>query len=334
MGASSGVLADSFWPDSPLACCMFKQQPHEVVYLKALSHKVQLAASLLGGIPGLMAHHTSVVVDGEEFFFSPRGIQRSWGPDFESHRRMGTNGELITPLKNGGDKHSIKVVDIGSCIATGNMLVHELAPHFQGNTYDLLHKNCNTFSDIALYYLTGKRLDSQYNSIEKVGANNPSLLTNMTGGAYTPNPSSVDFDAQKLCQSFAELLQERGTCGPKGIGTSTVVRVKKLQSEQAQLLNGKAGVVQRFQAKNGRFEVRVGTELKALRPENVEPFVLEQEYLLVGLQSEAARALNGQRCQVVSFVPQSDRIEVELFNGGERKAVKAENLAVCLPEEN
>jgi len=110
------------------------------------------------------------------------------------------------------------------------------------------------------------------------------------------------------------------------------VRVKQLKSEQAQALNGKAGVVQRFQASSKRFEVRIGPELKALRPDNVEPILLNQEHVLTGLQSETAKVLNGERCRVVGFVVQSDRLEVELIEkGNERKAVKPENVVPTLP---
>lgn len=45
---------------------------------KAANNKVQLAVSVLGGvqIPGFTAYHSSVMVNGEEFFFSDAGI--SW----------------------------------------------------------------------------------------------------------------------------------------------------------------------------------------------------------------------------------------------------------------
>merc|ERR1719409_1326709 len=195
---------------------MLKQKTPQVEYLKASCHKMQLASSLLGGIPGLNAYHTSVVVDGEEFFFTPGVIMRSQGPDFESHRRMSAQGEQITPLKGGGDKHSMKITDLGNTVLSGDVLLHELAPHFQSGTYDLLHKNCNTFSDMALFYLLNKRLDSTYNSIEKFGANNPQLLTQVTGGAYVPNPGALTFDGDKLVQTFAEAHRERGVNGPRG----------------------------------------------------------------------------------------------------------------------
>lgn len=38
-------------------------------YYAGGSNPVQLAYSPLGGIPGMAAYHTSVIVNGEEFFF-------------------------------------------------------------------------------------------------------------------------------------------------------------------------------------------------------------------------------------------------------------------------
>ena len=42
-----------------------------------------------------------------------------------------------------------------------------LREHFARNTYDLLRKNCNTFSDVALAFLLGRRLDPKYNQVRQ-----------------------------------------------------------------------------------------------------------------------------------------------------------------------
>lgn len=75
------------------------------------SNHVQLAYSGLGGVPVVaQAYHTSVVLNGVEFFFSDAGIQTS--TDFSSHRKpvQGSAGKAgvnysnseSTQLESGG----------------------------------------------------------------------------------------------------------------------------------------------------------------------------------------------------------------------------------------
>ena len=40
-------------------------------------------------------------------------------------------------------------------------------PVLPPGTYDVFYKNCNTFSDAALYFLTGTRMPACYNRIER-----------------------------------------------------------------------------------------------------------------------------------------------------------------------
>eukprot|EP00913_Durusdinium_trenchii_P035478 g33202.t1 len=72
-----------------------------------------------------------------------------------------------------------------------------LEPLFQPGTYDMLRKNCNSFSDCALFCLLGKRLDDKYRTLERVGAfvdDLTGLVSVLSGCKYTPNPKAKDFN--------------------------------------------------------------------------------------------------------------------------------------------
>eukprot|EP00439_Symbiodinium_sp_Y106_P017688 s5256_g2.t1 len=82
-----------------------------------------------------------------------------------------------------------------------------LSGHFQPGSYDLLRKNCNTFTDCALYFLCGKRLDSLFRLLPKVDLvqdmrykavetlacmadERTGILQSITRGEYSPNPEA------------------------------------------------------------------------------------------------------------------------------------------------
>merc|ERR1712187_227734 len=62
-------------------------------------------------------------------------------------------------------------------------------------TYDLLQKNCNSFSDCALFFLLGKRLDTKYRSLEKRGKSFPSVMKSM---GYEKNDKADGFDVEEV----------------------------------------------------------------------------------------------------------------------------------------
>lgn len=78
---------------------------------------------------------------------------------------------------------------------------------YHGNvagTYDVFYKNCNTFTDAALYFLTKTRMPGRYNRLERlVTATKPVSIgllnriframvessgVSVDGDIYTPNP--------------------------------------------------------------------------------------------------------------------------------------------------
>eukprot|EP00438_Fugacium_kawagutii_P009974 Skav234393 [mRNA] locus=scaffold873:88472:97580:- [translate_table: standard] len=129
-------------------------------------NKVELAASLLFTIPGLAsAYHTSVVVNGEEFFFSDSGIF--------------SNTSLTSHQSQPSEKFQL-----GFSKYTGQQLLRVLQEHFRPGTYDLIRKNCNSFSDCAVYFLLGKRLPSKYSALESIGQRASGNLSGQHGAVH------------------------------------------------------------------------------------------------------------------------------------------------------
>mmetsp|Transcript_12248 Transcript_12248/g.22680 ORF Transcript_12248/g.22680 Transcript_12248/m.22680 type:complete len:255 (-) Transcript_12248:116-880(-) len=156
--------------------------------VKEGKNKVQLAVSVLGGVPGYTAYHSSVVVNDEEFFFSDGGVQ--------STRGLGSHNNPQNP------NSKPKVIDMGMSAYSGSQLKAALERYFLPGTYDLLRKNCNSFSDCALFYLLHKRLDKSYRSLEQLGASNMGLMQSLSNNQYTPNPKADSFDLEKLIKDI------------------------------------------------------------------------------------------------------------------------------------
>eukprot|EP00756_Hemistasia_phaeocysticola_P047829 Hpha_TRINITY_DN2228_c0_g1::TRINITY_DN2228_c0_g1_i1::g.25482::m.25482 len=154
--------------------------PEEGSVTQGGKYVVQLAASKIGGIPGATAYHTSVVVDGEEYFFDGSGINTT--SNLASHQ-----GAEPT------------IIDMGKSRRSGSDLKSALSKHFGPGTYDLLLKNCNSFSDAALMFLLGRRIDPSYRQLERVGAANSAAVEAATGGQYKQNESAVGFDLEAVC---------------------------------------------------------------------------------------------------------------------------------------
>jgi hypothetical protein len=116
--------------------------------------EVQLAATEIIRMAGVAAYHTSVLVGGREYYFDNKGI--ATGPTLFSHS-LGRPTGLKT-----------EVIRIGRSVHNGCTMSQALSPFFNKGTYDIIHKNCNAFTDAALYFLTGTRLDSHYSRAERI----------------------------------------------------------------------------------------------------------------------------------------------------------------------
>lgn len=158
--------------------------------------KVELAVSSLGGISTATAYHSSVLLGEEEFSFSDAGISRARGT--ASHSCLG------------GSTGSFRKFDMGTTRCTGDHLQQTLSRYFMPGTYDLLKKNCNSFSDCALSFLVEKRLDSKYRSLERLGASAFNVVPTFNPMPYTPNPRAADFDLEAVILSLQSNSQPHG----------------------------------------------------------------------------------------------------------------------------
>jgi len=161
-------------------------------------NRVELATTTLGpSIPGIRAYHTSVIVEDTEYSFSFSGI--STEKDLLSHRG----------LPNGPPQ----VIYMGLTSITGKEMLTKLRPSFKYGTYDLLRKNCNSFSDCALFYLLDTRLDPAYRGLEKMGHNldkNARIIQRVSGGEYLPNELADSFDVEEVVK---KLDKEKASLG-------------------------------------------------------------------------------------------------------------------------
>jgi len=189
MGAAFGAEAAADTPD---------RRPAAFQTLYTQGHRVELAATKLGpGMPGLQAYHTSVTVDDMEYSFSFEGITHS--PDFLSHKHL--------------PDAPPKVMYMGLTALDGKQMIAALKPFFQRGTYDLLRKNCNSFSDCALFYLLDARLDPKLRGLEQIGHaadKNAGLVRALSGGDYQPNPKADGFTVKSV---VAQVNKDKASLG-------------------------------------------------------------------------------------------------------------------------
>mmetsp|Transcript_68931 Transcript_68931/g.121863 ORF Transcript_68931/g.121863 Transcript_68931/m.121863 type:complete len:233 (-) Transcript_68931:167-865(-) len=165
-------------------------------------HEVSIAATEIIRIAGFRGYHTSIIVDDREYFFDSVGILEA--APLWSHMLGEQRPEIKTEITTIGYSH-----------CNGRAMVQVLRPFFEKGSYDVFYKNCNTFSDAALYFLTKSRLMGKYNRIERlVTATNPvsvNLLNRVfkavmerssenqcCGDVYVTNPQAADFSVDDL----------------------------------------------------------------------------------------------------------------------------------------
>jgi len=143
--------------------------------------KVRLVVTPLGmKVPGVgQAHHTSIFLEGIEYSFSNLGIVSAKG--IQSHAKM---------------KGPKEVIEMGVTTKPGRTMKAHLDDFFPKGSYDLLRKNCNSFSECGLHYLLGIHLDDKYKVLEKIGRTMDrytGVINKFTGGAYRKNPEADNF---------------------------------------------------------------------------------------------------------------------------------------------
>mmetsp|Transcript_29122 Transcript_29122/g.83485 ORF Transcript_29122/g.83485 Transcript_29122/m.83485 type:complete len:240 (-) Transcript_29122:113-832(-) len=193
-------------------------------------HTVQFAATPIGPqVPGVPdAYHTSVAIDTTEYSFGPSGLAAM--QIFTSHHHF--------------PKGPAEVLDVGITAMSGSELRAALLCDFRAGTYDMLRKNCNSFSDCALFYLLGMRLDAKYRVMEQMGASadeHLGIIRAMTMGDYVPNPKAADFEVDGIVDR---------------IRRARTVRVRRTPSKYA------AG--QRVEVYSATFNMWVGARVQSI----------------------------------------------------------------------
>eukprot|EP00930_Biecheleria_cincta_P027998 TRINITY_DN19549_c0_g1_i3.p1 TRINITY_DN19549_c0_g1~~TRINITY_DN19549_c0_g1_i3.p1 ORF type:complete len:144 (+),score=29.51 TRINITY_DN19549_c0_g1_i3:206-637(+) len=112
--------------------------------------------------------------------YSSEGITS--GPGLISHRHLPDAPPTVTYM--------------GLTSLSGDELLKNLGQLFKKGTYDLLRKNCNSFSDCALFFLLDSRLDPNLRCLEQLGHmtdKRAGIIQKITGGDYRPNKHADGF---------------------------------------------------------------------------------------------------------------------------------------------
>jgi len=319
--ATRGPRATSAMGNEILRCCVPNRSEHSLESANGLqggTNRVELAASELFAVSGLAtAYHTSVLVNGEEFFFSDSGI---------------FNDRALTSHQGNPSER----IELGMSTRTGAQLLHVLAPFFRPGTYDLVRKNCNSFSDCALHFLLNKRLDSRFSQLDRLGQMaSTDMLQRMTKGMYQPNPGAAEYKTTEIIAQLDRLGDNEpgiSEAMPRSRPSLTIgARVTVVGLKGAANLNGQGAQIVSFNAVNGRWEAQVNCsgEVKAFRAENLRPagelvFEPGERARIHGLKSDGGKALNGLSCEILQYLHDVSRYEVRVLD--EVKALRAENL--------
>lgn len=178
---------------------------------RAAGNEVELAVSPLAGMNGAAGYHTSVVLGGEEFYFSPFGI--CWSHKITSH-----------------DSTDVKRFFMGTSDLSSKEILAALSDDFRPGSYDILRKNCNAFTDGCLYLLCRKRLDPNFKTMETLGqvADSAGLVQTLTFGAYTPNEKATGFDLEAVIEKI-----DSSGCRSPGAAPRTPTAARRSKRGQA-----------------------------------------------------------------------------------------------------
>jgi len=143
---------------------------------------------------GAVGYHTSVLVNGTEYYFSTAGITES--------EKIVSHGRRAKPDR----------IFFGFSQYSGREMAEFLRRFFRPGSYDILRKNCNSFSDCALFHLTGQRLAWNLRAAERVGVvadDSTGLVQVISGGSYVPNARAMGFDVERVIEAIAAHLGTR-----------------------------------------------------------------------------------------------------------------------------
>mmetsp|Transcript_106408 Transcript_106408/g.318054 ORF Transcript_106408/g.318054 Transcript_106408/m.318054 type:complete len:329 (+) Transcript_106408:84-1070(+) len=183
------------------------------------ANDVQVAATVVLRIAGVVAYHTSIIVGDREYFFDNRGIESA--PPFWSHAVSSSAAAAGLDVEGDGAGHGpdsgerraaappasrLEVCNYGKSALTGAALLKGLAPFFEDGTYDVVLKNCNAFTDAALYLLTRKRLESRFTRMERALAATTPISTGVINTVMRASTSSVGSNSRTRSQQRLEYV--------------------------------------------------------------------------------------------------------------------------------
>jgi len=139
-------------------------------------------------------YHTSVMVGDKELSFGISGLCMCRGP--QSHECLPRSSET-------------KIIDKGPVGDIDCYLLRRvLRPHYHEDSYDLLKKNCNSFSDVLLGILVGERLPKEYKYLEtlaqNVDRNMFGIVRKLGNGTYVPTPEAADYSSDALIEQLKD----------------------------------------------------------------------------------------------------------------------------------
>jgi len=193
--------------------------------------KVQVVATPILEVAGVKAYHTSIVIGRTEYFFDADGIITA--PALWSH--TGIDGKAPSKSEEPAGTALTEVIDVGVTPVSPEAFMRSMSPFFLAGTYDIILKNCNTFSDAALYFLTRTRIQSRFSRLERLIATARPFSTRLLSAAlqaiqqdqqqspagYTMNPLAEHFNIEDVimaCDS-ADIARWGRAAGRKNKGS-------------------------------------------------------------------------------------------------------------------
>jgi len=139
--------------------------------------------------------------------------------------------------------------------------------------------------------LPGSDQSQMFGSLSRLSTMDPSVIV-CPGHNYAEEPFTTIGAERRMNQMMQMGIQQfpkppelppcvacgaGGTCGPRGFRIGRKVRIRGLQSEAGQALNGQEAVVQKFLADKERYAVRLfsASSVNLIKPDNLDTAVTE-----------------------------------------------------------
>lgn len=162
-----------------------------------------------------------------------------------------------------------------------------LGEHFKPGSYDIIRKNCNSFSDCCLHYLLGARLCKRYTILER----STGLLERLPQATYIPNQMAATYSTDDVIAKLAELdgsmsrvAEPSPTFENSPCQFSLGEHVTVCGLKHSETMNGKSAEIVCYNRLNNLWKVKLFStgEVKAFRAENlrrtIEFFLLPPDY--------------------------------------------------------